>query len=151
MTKRYDSLDYNNKLIWNFRDIGHTLRKSFEGKGSQKRILIMLHENGKIAQNELTAALGIKPGSASEVLAKLESAGLIIRRPNEKDRRTTDLILTEAGQEEAQKAAEMREKRHDRMFSCFTDEEKKELLLLLEKLNSAWITQAEEDQSESKE
>ena len=34
MIKRYDFLDLNNKLIWNFRDIGHTMRNISEGKGS---------------------------------------------------------------------------------------------------------------------
>ena len=46
MNDRYDSLDLNNKLIWNLRDIGHTMRRISEGKGSQKRVLMILLENG---------------------------------------------------------------------------------------------------------
>lgn len=46
MNDRYGSLDQNNKLIWNLRDIGHTMRQIPEGKGSQKRILILLKETG---------------------------------------------------------------------------------------------------------
>ena len=75
MKKRYDSLDKNNKLIWNFRDIGHTMRQTYEGKGSQSRILIILNEAETITQRALTQQLGIQPGSASEVLGKLESFG----------------------------------------------------------------------------
>ena len=92
---RYEKQDINNKLIWKFRDIGHILRHISEGKGSQQRILIMLNELGPISQNELTQQLGIQPGSASEVIIKLETAGYITRTPSEKDRRTTVVQLTE--------------------------------------------------------
>ena len=62
----------NDKLIMNLRDISHTMRSLYEGRGSQKRILIILHEVGKITQRALTERLGIQPGSASEVIAKLD-------------------------------------------------------------------------------
>ena len=32
----------NDKLIMNLRDISHTMRSLYEGRGSQKRILIIL-------------------------------------------------------------------------------------------------------------
>ena len=34
--------DVSSRLVCNFREIGHTLRAVSEGKGSQKRILIIL-------------------------------------------------------------------------------------------------------------
>ncbi|MGN0276928.1 MAG: MarR family winged helix-turn-helix transcriptional regulator [Hominisplanchenecus sp.] len=141
MQKRYESLDINNKLIWNFRDIGHTLRQLSGGKGGQKRILILLNETGVITQRELTERLGIQPGSVSEVIGKLEAAGLLTRTPSETDRRTTDIRLTEAGSIQATEARDSREKRHIQMFSCLSEQEKEDLLLLLEKVNSAWDSQ----------
>lgn len=138
MHKNYVSLDTNNKLIMNLRDLGHMLRFLFEGKGSQKRILILLYESGSMTQRELTEKLGIQPGSVSEVLGKLESAGLIRRTLSEADRRTTDIRLTFAGQDQAEEAVEKRRKRHQEMFSCLSEEEKATLLGLLEKLNEDW-------------
>lgn len=135
---RYEKQDINNKLIWKFRDIGHTLRHISEGKGSQQRILIMLNELGPISQNELTQQLGIQPGSASEVIIKLETAGYITRTPSEKDRRTTVVQLTEAGTAAAQQAAAMRAERHEQMFDSLHVGEKETLLSLLEKLNADW-------------
>ena len=135
---RYEKQDINNKLIWKFRDIGHILRHISEGKGSQQRILIMLNELGPISQNELTQQLGIQPGSASEVIIKLETAGYITRTPSEKDRRTTVVQLTEAGTAAAQQAAALRAERHEQMFSTLNPEEKETLLSLLEKLNADW-------------
>lgn len=134
----YNNLDSDNKLIMNLRDLGHMIRFLFEGKGSQKRILIILHETGSMTQRELTERLGIQPGSASEVIGKLEGAGLIRRTPSEEDRRTCEIQLTEFGREKAEEAVLQRKTRHQEMFSCLSDEEKDTLLKLLEKLNSDW-------------
>lgn len=137
--EHYDMADVNDKLIINLRDLSHTMRSLYEGKGSQKRILIVLDEiGGSITQRELTERLGIQPGSASEILAKLEGAGLIGRTPNETDRRTTDVCLTDIGKECAQEALKQRKKRHEEMFSCLSEEEKQELLSLLEKVCGDW-------------
>lgn len=138
MHKNYGFLDTDNKLIINLRDLGHMLRFLFEGKGSQKRILILLSETGGMTQRELTEKLGIQSGSVSEVLGKLESAGLIRRTLSEADRRTTDIRLTFAGQDQAEEAVEKRRQRHKEMFSCLSREEKETLLRLLEKLNEDW-------------
>lgn len=150
MPDRYDNLDTNNKLIWNLRDIGHTMRSIFEGKGSQKRILIVLYEFGTVTQSDLTQHLGIQSGSASEVLAKLESAGFITRMPSETDRRTMDVRLTETGIAMAAEAKKEREERHDQMFACLSNDEKTELLAMLEKLNFSWHESYREEETESR-
>lgn len=138
MQKDYNMLDINNKLIWNLRDIGHTLRHVSEGKGSQKRVLIILNETGMITQRDLTERLGIRPGSASEVFGKLEKGGLIRRSPYSMDHRTINISLTPSGREQALLAAEKRRLRHEDMFSGLSDEEKASLLILTEKLNCDW-------------
>lgn len=138
MKERYDSMDRNNKLIWNLRDIGHTLRRISEGKGSQKRVLMILLESGGMTQRELTARLGIQPGSASEVIGKLEVAGCLIRNPSDTDRRTTNIVLTDMGKTVAQEAFSQRTQRHQQMFACLSDAEKESLLGFLEKLNGDW-------------
>jgi len=91
--------DMNDKLIINLWNLGHMMRFLYEGKASQKRILIILSETETVTQRDLTERLGIKPGSASEILSKLEGAELILRTQNEADRRTIDVCLTDAGKE----------------------------------------------------
>lgn len=130
--------DKNDMLILHFRDINHVMHALYEGKGSQKGILITLLEVGAVTQRELTRRLGIQPGSVSEVLAKLEKNGLILRTENLQDRRTTDLTLTDQGRLLAQEAAGRRKKRHEEMFSCLTEGEKDTLLTLLDKVNEDW-------------
>lgn len=136
--KKHLAENVNGKLVINLRDISHTMRSLYEGRGSQERVLIVLSETGTITQRELTQRLGIQPGSASEVIAKLEQAGLVIRSLSEADRRTADISLTEAGRRQAQAALEQRQRRHEEMFSALTNEEKEQMLSLLEKVNGDW-------------
>lgn len=134
----YIAGDTNDKLIRNVRDLSHFMRMLFEGRGSQKRILIVLNEAGRITQRELTERLGIQPGSVSEVIAKLEASGYITRSASDVDRRTVDIALTEEGKKLAIEAAEQRKQRHEEMFSCLSADEKQELLGLLEKVSADW-------------
>ena len=143
----YHAADMNDKLIINLRDLGHVMRLLYEGKASQKRILIILNEAGTITQRDLTERLEIQPGSASEILSKLEGAGLILRTQNKVDRRTTDVCLTDAGKELATEALLQRKKRHEEMFSCLSEEEKQELLSLLEKVCTDWRTRYMENEN----
>lgn len=64
-----------------------------------------MNEVGEITQRELTERIGVQPGSASEVIAKLESAELIVRTQNPVDRRTTDIRLTDKGRTLASETA----------------------------------------------
>lgn len=139
-TDHYRATDINDKLIINLRDLSHVIRFLYEGKGSQKRVLILLNEMGNVTQRLLTQRLGVQPGSASEVLAKLEGAGLIIRTPSASDRRTVDIQLTETGKLKAEEAAARRKQRHEEMFSCLSEEEKQIFLGLMEKVYSDWKT-----------
>ena len=134
----YQSTDMNDKLVINLRDLGHIMRFLYEGKASQKRILIIINELETITQRELTEHLGIQPGSASEILSKMENSGLIIRTQNETDRRTTDVRLTDKGRELAAEALAQRQRRHEEMFSCISEEEKEKLLSLLERIYADW-------------
>lgn len=136
----YYTVDMNEKLIINLRDLNHIMRSLYEGRASQKRILIILNEAESITQRELTERLGIQPGSASEILSKLERAGWILRTQNEGDRRTTDICLTDSGRELALEALAQRKKRHAEMFSCLSEEEKEQLLSLLERVRTDWET-----------
>lgn len=134
----YHPVDINDELIRNLRDLSHVIHLLYEGKGSQKRILIILNEVGSISQRELTQRLGIQPGSVSEVLAKLEAAELIIRIPGILDRRTSEIQLTDRGKVLAEEAALQRKKRHEEMFACLTQEEKQNFLSIMKQVYSDW-------------
>lgn len=134
----YQGKNIEERIILNIRDISATMQALYEGKSSQKRVLIILFENGDISQRELTARLGIKPASVSELVTRIEENGYLTRKPSKVDRRIQILSLTDSGRTRAAEIKGKREKRHDEMFSSLSEEEKEEFLSYLERLNLDW-------------
>ena len=96
---------------------------------AQQRILKLLGETSGISQQTLMEILAIRPGSLSELLKKLESKGLILRTPDENDRRKNTLSLTDAGRQ----ALKETEERGD-PFRMLSEEEQGTLKTLLKKI-----------------
>ena len=69
-----ESLD--EQLVNAILDVGRDIRRLFEGKESQSRILMILRLQRVVTQKMLIQILHIQPGSASEILKKMEKAGL---------------------------------------------------------------------------
>lgn len=134
--EEYDALDTDGKLGVKLRELHHTSRFVMESRGGQGKILSVLAHEGSMTQRALTEQLGIQPGSASEVIGKLERAGLIERSENAEDRRTANVRLTESGRKQAENAKQERPE----LFSALSAEEKEQLLTLFEKLSADWRT-----------
>ena len=132
--EEYLKLDTNGKLDTLLRELHHMSRFGMESRGGQGRILQILAQDGDMTQRVLTEKLGIQPGSASEVIGKLERAGYITRTESTEDRRTVDVRLTESGKEHLNKR---RAEKPD-LFSALSEEEKEQLVGLLEKLHADW-------------
>ena len=142
--EHYAALDTNGKLFVLIGELGHASRFLLDGKSGQSRALGLLREGETMTQRELTERLGIRPGSASELVGKLERAGLITRTPSETDRRTTDIALTEAGAARREEWAGKEKNGMGELFAALSEEEKTALLALLEKLRAAWREMAPE-------
>ncbi len=112
----------------------HILRQ-YRDSGSRHRILGVLLEHEKVSQRALQELIGVKPGSLSELLAKLEKKGLIRRKKNDTDKRNRDVTLTEAGRAVAQLRAAQSPQA---LFSALSEDEKAQLSGLLDKLLAAW-------------
>lgn len=132
----YDEMNIDEKLFALLGRLGRMGHGSFNGKSSQNRILHILSKSELMTQRELTEQLGIQPGSVSEIIKKLEIAGLITRRSNSADRRTVDIALTDAGKMQAE-ASRAQHASHA-LFESLTADEKQQLLVLLEKLGHDW-------------
>jgi DNA-binding MarR family transcriptional regulator len=125
-------------LLRLMRSCGHVLYKLGDGKGGQQRILFALLNRDKITQRDLLDIIDIKSASLSEVLGKIEEKGNIKRVRNEVDKRNVDIMLTEQGKMIALQKKERYDESIRQMFSCLTDEEKDQLLPILEKLRGHW-------------
>lgn len=125
-------------LASNMRACGHFLYYQTGGKTGQRRILLTLLEHGSITQRELQDILEIRSGSLSEILAKIEEDRYIKREKSDEDKRQVRLVLTESGRNRAFQMEEDYKRLIEKMFECLSEEEKKQLLIILEKLVKNW-------------
>lgn len=126
-------------LLWNLGFCGHYLHFHSGGRSGRAAIICLLAKNdGQMSQQELGSFFELKPGSLSEILAKIENAGLIERTRNPEDRRQLSIRLTEAGAREAAQEQEGRNRFRREAFSCLTEQEQETLMVLLDKIRTHW-------------
>lgn len=112
----------------------------------QRKILRILREQSPISQKELQNILGIQSGSMSEIAAKLESRGLIVRGRDQIDKRKITLSITEAGQAWMDQRDDTEiQQRRTAFFFGLTQEERDMLETLLDKLADCWEKKLEEE------
>lgn len=104
------------------------------------RILRMLCQNESLTQQEIQEHLAIQSGSVSEIIAKMESLGLISRERHPADRRKYVIRITDAGRRELAEHDIRRHRRQDILYGKLTAEEQDELISLLSKLKDIWST-----------
>jgi DNA-binding MarR family transcriptional regulator len=105
----------------------------FHGQGN---ILKILAEHPRITQKELLGMLGIKPGSLSETLSKLENKGYIVRERDTEDKRKVQITVTDEGLK-SREAQEQSISKYE-IFTCLEPEERAELTRILTKLTDDW-------------
>lgn len=103
---------------------------------TQGRILKILYLHGPMTQKELQDKLAIQPGSMSEIAAKLEHRGLILRQKDQTDKRKIFLSLTEAGRADVE--AFRAHKKASKRFDALSPEEQASLQAMLETLLDSW-------------
>lgn len=118
------------------------------GGGHGQGYVLSLLAEAPLSQKELLEKLGVRAGSLSELLSKLESAGYITRTKDESDSRVVNVAITESGRASAAERGQQRMQFADGLFSALDDGEKETLTTLLEKLHEAWRSERELDDAE---
>lgn len=120
---------------------GHFMAHCLGGRRGQGKILRLLESQGDMSQKELQDRLGIQPGSMSEIAAKLETRGLIVRTRDAVDKRKILLSITQLGREELERhCAAQAQLRDETLFSALTGEEREQLAIMMDKLLTDWET-----------
>ncbi len=139
--KHYDRPEprsQDEQLIHNLRRCAHYLRHNTEEKGSQRRVLFLLHRRGPLSQKELLDTMGVRAGSMSELLSKLESKGLIVREKDDADKRNYNVSITSIGLDVLAQLQQQYHASTADLLVNFPEEDKAELNRLLEKLHATW-------------
>lgn len=107
--------------------------RAFGGmRAGQGRVLRILTLRSPMPQRELAYMLGVRPQSLSELLGKLESAGLVERKRDETDRRTFNVEITEEGRTAESGFQEMEDP-----FDVLSEEERDQFGDLLDRVSDA--------------
>lgn len=103
----------------------------------QSRLLSLISRNNGASQGELGEAMDVRPSSMTEMLLKMEQAGLILRRQDEKDQRVMRIFLTDAGERAAGQSDVAALDLTTTIFNCLTAEEQAQMLTLIQKTSAA--------------
>ena len=127
------------RLLWDIGFCGQYLHFHSGGRSGRAAIICLIAKSGgQMSQQELGAYFELKPGSLSEILAKIESAGLIERTRNPEDRRQLSVRLTDKGVEEAAREQEARRAFRLEAFACLSDAEQDQLVDMLDRIRTHW-------------
>ncbi|MEY8678261.1 MarR family winged helix-turn-helix transcriptional regulator [Granulimonas faecalis] len=119
--------------------LGHYLYFHGRGVSGKPQILCALFESGGVrTQRELGDRFGIKASSLSEVLAKMEACGYVVRTRDAVDSRKLIVKLTEAGAAEAEAEIARRDRFRAWSLSCLSPTEQEQLQGLLDRVLDHW-------------
>ncbi len=99
---------------------------------SQERVLKLLNTSGNLTISDIAFLTGIRPQSAGEIVAKLEEKGLLVKSPDENDKRSATVSLTQEGKD-ATAEIEKGNDAGESLFSSLSEEEKQQFISLSDK------------------
>ena len=94
-----------------------------EFNGAQGRILYVLWQCEDISISSLSAKTSLANTTLTSMLDRMESAGLIIRKPDPADRRSRLIALTEKARALRQEYEQVSERMNEMYYTGFTEEE----------------------------
>lgn len=97
-------------------------------------VLGLVAKKDGLSQRELAKILNIKPPTVNVSVQRLEKAGFLYKKPDEKDQRVTRIYLTEKGKETKAKALERIHKNEAVMLEGFSEAEQCLLRRFLEQI-----------------
>ncbi len=108
------------------------------------RVLDVLSKCDGLSQREIADMLSIRPQSASEAITSMETQGLIEKRTNAQDKRSSLVYITQEGRDRQIALRSERVENARRIFEPLTDAEKDTLFALLHKVADAMQENKEE-------
>jgi MarR family transcriptional regulator, organic hydroperoxide resistance regulator len=101
----------------------------------QPQVLFQLGDHEGRTQSELAEKLELTPATLTNLLTRMEHAGLIERRTDLADCRCSRIFMTDAGRTKLSQAVEQTHKMDEIAFAGFTPEEQELLNQYLERVH----------------
>jgi DNA-binding MarR family transcriptional regulator len=101
---------------------------------SKDLALYHIAQNKRLSQKGLADELNVTPASVSVIVHQMDSEGLLVRIPDERDGRQVNLLLTEKGQNLVPGVKNSWSRIQEKITSGLHEREKETLLHLLQKV-----------------
>lgn len=105
--------------------------------GQGRALEVLGRGSSPMRMAELAGYLGIVPRSATSVVDGLEEAGLVLRTPDQADRRSMLVSLTKEGEVLVGRIADSRMSAAEEAFSVLVSEERVQLAALLQRVTES--------------
>lgn len=119
------------------RDRVHTRMEGIGLSRGQGFILFRLGHEGGLPQTELARQTMVRPATLTEALQRMESAGLVERRPDPADGRVSRVFLTPRGREARAQAEAVWHEVESELCAILSVGDRAQLVTLLGKLRDA--------------
>ncbi|BBF42808.1 transcriptional regulator, MarR family [Lachnospiraceae bacterium KM106-2] len=100
----------------------------------QPKVLDYLSEHDGSVQKDIATACQIEPATVTNLLYRMEEAGLIERKSKQGNRRSLYVYMTERGRAEQQKVTEAFRQLDEGVFEGFDEDEKKQFITMFERV-----------------
>lgn len=124
---------FHNLLFVNQSIFSKRLYVALQGTGlspGQPKVLEYLSRNDGSVQKEIAAGCQIEPATVTNLLPRMEAAGLIERRMENGNRRSLYVYLTDKGREQAARIDAAFEKLEAEAFEGITEAERQQFMAI---------------------
>ena len=118
--------------------LDHESQKSHGVTPVQMRVLKMFQTTDSIPQKDILHAFGVKAGSLSELLTKMEKENLVTRSRSKESKRESIVSITNKGRIALLEHELFLVNQEEKLFGSLSKEEKDFLARTLKKLNAEW-------------
>lgn len=133
-----ENLEQKTRVIFLMEKYAHYIFHRFFEKPGRDRALRILYDSGTITQKAFADKMNIRPSSASDILAKMESENLITRVCDDADKRNINITLTDEGKKITEEVEVKQKEAVKQMMLSLTSEELTTLENLMNKLLADW-------------
>lgn len=134
MERTDDSLIALRRIVRATELFGREIRQTTGVTASQFRVLQIIAENGFVTAKTISTRMQVSQGTVTSVVDKLVRDGLAIRQKSTRDRRQTDILLTDTGRNVLSDAPDPLQQRFVRKFAAMEDWEQAMLVASLERV-----------------
>lgn len=113
---------------------GRRLAKEAGLSAVQLRVLQIVAEKGRATPTEVSTRMGVTQATITALINKLADKALIERQRSKRDRRQTNLVITELGKETVENAPDPLQQSYVKQFEALEEWEQAMLVAALERV-----------------